>query len=68
MTYNETICKIGQALYGKNWIRPLARALGVNERQVRRWANNETAARHSALVAVVELAAAKKALLASLIE
>lgn len=35
------INKIGQALYGDNWRAPLAKALDVNERTVRRWADGE---------------------------
>jgi hypothetical protein len=29
---------LGSALYGPRWQRELARALGVSDRQVRRWA------------------------------
>jgi hypothetical protein len=35
------INKVGQALYGDNWRAPLAKALDVNERTVRRWADGE---------------------------
>lgn len=35
------INKIGLALYGDNWRAPLAKALDVNERTVRRWADGE---------------------------
>lgn len=35
------INKIGQALYGDNWRAPLAKALDVNERTMRRWEKGE---------------------------
>lgn len=35
------INKVGRALYGRQWRGPLAEALNVNERTVRRWANGE---------------------------
>jgi len=31
----------GEALFGKRWQRPLAVVIGVNDRTVRRWANDE---------------------------
>lgn len=31
------ICRIGQALFGPHWVRPLAEALGVSERTMRYW-------------------------------
>ena len=37
------INKVGQALYGDNWRAPLAKALDVNERTVRRWEKGEIA-------------------------
>lgn len=67
MTSNNTIRQIGRALYGDNWMRPLARALGIDERQVRRWANDETIARRSSVTAVLKLAENQRELLASLI-
>jgi hypothetical protein len=38
VTDNPTIAEIGEDLYGSCWQRELAKALGVNERTVRRWA------------------------------
>jgi hypothetical protein len=38
VTDNPTITEIGVDLYGSCWQRELAKALGVNERTVRRWA------------------------------
>ena len=38
MLDNNTLQKIGQSLYGTNWIGDLAAALNVNERSMRRWA------------------------------
>jgi DNA-binding XRE family transcriptional regulator len=38
----ETLIKTGEALYGPHWQRELARALGVNERTMRRWVAGET--------------------------
>lgn len=67
MSTNNTIRQIGRALYGDNWMRPLARALGIDERQVRRWANDETIARRSSVTAVLKLAENQRELLASLI-
>lgn len=32
--------EIGQSLFGPEWIAPLAGALGVSERTVRRWAGD----------------------------
>lgn len=31
------ICRVGEALYGPHWVRPLAAALGVSERTMRYW-------------------------------
>lgn len=31
------ICRVGEALYGPHWVRPLASALGVSERTMRYW-------------------------------
>jgi DNA-binding transcriptional regulator YiaG len=38
----EKIIRTGEALYGPHWQRELARALGVNERTMRRWVAGET--------------------------
>lgn len=34
---------VGEALFGPQWQRELGRRLGVNERQIRRWASGEYA-------------------------
>ncbi len=31
------ICRVGEALYGPHWVRPLASALQVSERTMRYW-------------------------------
>lgn len=36
-----TLRKAGLALYGEQWRSELARALGVTDRTVRRWAHDE---------------------------
>lgn len=38
MLCRANICAVGRALYGPSWQRPLAEALGVADRTVRRWA------------------------------
>lgn len=38
-----TLAKVGEDLFGPEWQTPLARALGKNNRTVRRWASGETA-------------------------
>ena len=39
----HTLTTIGEALYGSQWQSELARALGVNDRTVRRWAAGKNA-------------------------
>ena len=56
MTNNDIIRKIGRVLYGENWMRPLSRELGCDERQVRRWANDEASARKEAVMRVLDIA------------
>ena len=34
---NRLLQQVGQALYGDRWQTDMARALGVNDRTVRRW-------------------------------
>ena len=34
----ELIEQVGLALYGEHWLTPLAAAMGINSRTVRRWA------------------------------
>ena len=38
---SDHFCAAGEALFGPEWRRELSRRLGVNERQIRRWANGE---------------------------
>jgi hypothetical protein len=35
------LIEVGQALYGSQWKRPLARALDVNDRAVRNWVSGK---------------------------
>jgi len=39
----ETLCEVGEALYGPLWQNPLAEALGVGDRTVRYWASGDRA-------------------------
>lgn len=38
----DMLADIGRALYGEHWRRPLADALGMDERQIRRYVNGDT--------------------------
>lgn len=38
----QRLIKIGKALYGERWQRPLAAALGIQDKQVRRYVNGES--------------------------
>jgi hypothetical protein len=38
----DILADIGRALYGDHWRRPLAEALGIHERQVRRYLSGDT--------------------------
>lgn len=38
----DVLAKAGRAMYGDQWQSPLARALGINDRTVRRWASGES--------------------------
>ncbi len=35
------LARVGKALYGPRWQTDIARALGVSDRQVRRWASGD---------------------------
>ena len=37
-----TLHDIGYAIYGHEWVSPLARAIGVNTRTAQRWKSGET--------------------------
>ena len=39
---DSLLAKCGRALYGPQWQTPLAQALGVADRTVRRWARGDT--------------------------
>lgn len=45
----------GTALFGEHWQRPLARALGCDDRRVRRWASDPTLIPPEAWTAIAEL-------------
>jgi hypothetical protein len=47
----DMLADIGRALYGEHWRRPLADALGIHERQIRRWLNGDSLHREHALFA-----------------
>lgn len=65
----DRLARVGRALYGEHWRLPLARALRVNERLMRRWMSGRTPlaaddpvlAAGEALVAEIEKARAGKA-------
>jgi predicted transcriptional regulator len=50
-----TLRKAGFALYGEQWRSELARALGVTDRTIRRWAHEEYAIPNEARERVIEL-------------
>lgn len=41
MKPTQMLAAIGIALYGERWHRPLATALGIHARQIRRWMSGE---------------------------
>jgi predicted transcriptional regulator len=54
-----TLGKVGLALYGEQWRSELARALGVTDRTVRRWAHDEFSIPDEARERVIELCKAR---------
>lgn len=56
---HKNLEQIGSALYGPRWQSELARALGVNDRTVRRWVSGETPLPDSVLVELRALVAAR---------
>jgi plasmid maintenance system antidote protein VapI len=50
-----TLRKAGFALYGEQWRSELARALGVTDRTIRRWAHNEYSIPDDARDRIMEL-------------
>lgn len=45
----NTLIQYGEALYGPRFLHPLAEALGVNERTMRRWVAGDTSPPDSVL-------------------
>jgi predicted transcriptional regulator len=50
-----TLRKAGFALYGEQWRSELARALGVTDRTIRRWAQDEYSIPDEAREGIMEL-------------
>jgi hypothetical protein len=50
-----TLRKAGFALYGEQWRSELARALGVTDRTIRRWAQDEYSMPDGARQRIIEL-------------
>jgi plasmid maintenance system antidote protein VapI len=50
-----TLRKAGVALYGEQWRSELARALGVTDRTIRRWAHDEYSIPDDARERIMEL-------------
>jgi hypothetical protein len=38
----ETLATFGETMYGRDWQSPMARALGVADRTIRRWVAGDT--------------------------
>ena len=51
----EQLQKAGRLLYGDQWRAALARALDVDERTVRRWANGDSAIKQSIVDEIMQL-------------
>lgn len=62
----NTIVQYGEALYGKNFQCALARALGINDRTMRRWMAGDTTPPDSVLDDLQALVRERIALLRSL--
>lgn len=62
----DTIIKYGEALYGKNFQCALARALGINDRTMRRWVAGDTNPPESVLDDLKALVRERMALLRGL--
>jgi len=41
VTGRAQLARVGEALYGPEWVSPLGRALGVGQRTIQRWAAGE---------------------------
>lgn len=55
-TRNDVLAMVAEAIYGADWVSPLARRLGVSVRTAQRWKSRQTEAPQSALDALRELA------------
>jgi hypothetical protein len=62
-----TLRKAGVALYGEQWRSELARAMGVTDRTVRRWAHDEYSIPDDARERVIELCRARVKMLTDVI-
>jgi hypothetical protein len=49
------LCRIGERLYGPHWREPLARALDVDTRTIRRWLSGATPIPKSVALAIMAL-------------
>jgi len=55
----DLLREVGEALYGSRWQSDLARALGVTDRTVRRWAAGEWQPAPAAWDAIIDLLKAR---------
>jgi hypothetical protein len=56
----EELREIGEEIYGKRWQSPLARALDVDARSVRRWLSGQHNINERTAKAVMSLAASRE--------
>lgn len=63
MNNREKLCVLGEALHGPRWMRALARDLGVDYRQVNRWANGEYEPSDGVIADVLAIAGERRAAL-----
>lgn len=63
---SRLLVEAGEALYGPRWQSELARALGVNERTVRRWATGELSPRPGIYLDALKLTQERAAVLDAL--
>jgi hypothetical protein len=54
----DRLVLLGQAIHGERWKRPLARDLGIDKRQVQRWAMGQSEPTDQTLCRVTEYAKA----------
>lgn len=60
------ICRVGEALYGPHWVRPLAETLSVSERTMRYWQDGTREPPPGIWAEVLRLIVAKEAELKAL--